>query len=105
MNWEIIKGEDLKAPEIVEAAKAALNTYEAENGKKYTYYEVIRAMKIGVNGLHYNITFSADYIPSQRKNAKSKFLECYALVNKNLESKIDVISAICEPKIKASQQK
>ncbi|XP_026322350.1 uncharacterized protein LOC113231969 isoform X2 [Hyposmocoma kahamanoa] len=83
------------------AAKAALKTYEAKVGEKYSYLYSDSAKRRIFNGTkYYNITFIADYIPRRENVSKWEILECQTYVDKNLTSQFHTESVECKHKVK-----
>ncbi|XP_026322352.1 uncharacterized protein LOC113231970 [Hyposmocoma kahamanoa] len=87
-KWTIVK--DLKTPELVRAAKEALEVYGAENGKNYTYLQVDYAKEQLGPGKHYKAIFAADYVPRE----EHYYLECVTFVYQSPKPKLDVIESI-----------
>lgn len=75
-----------------------MEAYIKKNGTNYTYYEVVCAQTQMGYGLNYEVTFSADYIPSLRSLDiwASRYLLCDAKIYVSLKSELYVNSVNCE---------
>lgn len=88
--------------DVIRACKAALDVYKAEKREIIKYSFTINAEKrIEVDGLHYNVTFYADYVPLRYISKKYYiFILCSAIVRENSNFQLKVDSVNCKEKRK-----